>query len=163
MYITLGKKEYELESSAMTLIKYRARYGESFLYLFLKHVKISELIPAWERLIYIAIIGAKPRFNVYQELIRKDMTGFLTAAAEFQHELMRCPGGGINYKKSQRSANDIDELQILALCTDLPEYAVSMFCIFDLLKLISQSKGFMSAKKKYRKMTADEIRKLYGG
>ena len=53
MYIMLGKNEYELDSSAMTLIKYRARYGESFLNLFLKHARISELIPAWERLIYI--------------------------------------------------------------------------------------------------------------
>ena len=134
MYIMLGKNEYELDSSAMTLIKYRARYGESFLNLFLKHARISELIPAWERLIYIAIVGVKPRYDVYQEFI-----------------------------KNEGRANDIDELQILALCADLPEYAVSMFCIFDLLKLISQSKGYVSTKKKYRKMSADEIRKLYGG
>lgn len=163
MYIMLGKNEYELDSSAMTLIKYRARYGESFLNLFLKHARISELIPAWEKLIYIAIVGVKPRYDVYQEFIKNDMAGFLTAAAEFQHELMRCPGGGINHNKNKGRANDIDELQILALCADLPEYAVSMFCIFDLLKLISQSKGYVSTKKKYRKMSADEIRKLYGG
>lgn len=167
MYIKIGKKTYGLNPAFITLVKYRAEYGESFLRQFLDNQDDQmRLIRSWERLVYTAIKGQKPDFAVYQKEILANPNAFVGLALSLQNEIMRCDGNiadAGNHAEIAAAAEDFDELKLLALCADMPEYIIENFRVFDLIKLLNHINGNKSTGKKYRKMTQSELAKLYGG
>ncbi len=172
MQLTIGSKTYFANPAAITLLRYRAIFGTSFVSEFLMSGKNAN--SALVKLAYAAIEdGQRPDWPRFASQASSEK-GFLDAALALVREVMRAPQESTKLKKLQNQKEDIqdsdlDEIRILSMCMDCgaPDWLFLRFPVFfvvDVLVHIASDKNQemkSAGKKKYVPMTPSQIRNLY--
>ena len=158
MKIRLSNQEYKLDDSWMTTLRYRARYGVSFLY-----ENISDTI-ALAQLCYVGIIGDKPDEEAFLREALADSL-FLRAAAAFRARVYRPDTSADGIKGSQTPESEqTDELYTAAAWAHchLPECLLSELSTSQVAGLIHIHGQMASGNTKPHQMEAEEQAGVYG-
>lgn len=152
MELQISGKPYEVSPAFLTLYRYRARYGTSFLAG--KEPTFQQLF----QLIYEGIKGPKPGRNKLEREAAQD-PGFPAQAYSIFCEMTksarrRWEGGP--------AAAPVDEYQIMALFaqSSLPAFLLSELTIFQLLEQLEACFG-QGAAPAPREMSSQERKALY--
>lgn len=160
MVIHVGGRQYNATPAAITLIRYRAAFGQSF---FAEVSAEADAILALARLAWIAITDSKPDF---QDFIAEAAECDDFAASALQLRAAVCMGAKPQATPA-RSKSVFDELEVLALMSiaELDMRLLYELPIFQILDVIGKRADLMGGKHKsgYKKMTPAEMRGLYGG
>ena len=172
MQIFIGDKRYFASPAAVTLLRYRALFGASFVSEFLNSG--TDLRPALARLVYASLEDARrPCWEDYIHTVRSQ-TDFYNDAVVLLHETMKSPSESGLLKQADTDAGgseitDFDEAKILSLCMECgaPEWLFLRFPIFfivDILVRVAAARNQdlkEAGQKRYTPMTASQIRNLY--
>lgn len=154
MRLLIHGTEYEVSTSFMTLLRYRAEYGQSFLNE--NRLDQEKLI----QLIYEGLSGERPHYHKFRAEALTDGK-FMAAAISFYNRLTKS-----NEKHAAKDAEpqDVDEYKILALyaAAGLPERLLDELTIFNIADIIGVYYDIRSGKQHVRKMSASERKALYG-
>lgn len=171
MDIRIGNKKYRANPAAITLVRYRALYGESFLNHFLKEQSFEETFELLLKLVYVAIETKKPDYNEYVSLAINDRRFFETALT-LQKEVMKTSEDAVQEQhdgsiRPNDHLNEFDEFQILGMISicGIPEFVLFEFPFFMVIEIISQYGKLKniesSGRKAYKKMSNQEMINFY--
>lgn len=172
MQIFIGEQHYFASPAAITLLRYRALFGASFVSEFLSSG--TDPRPALTRLVYASLEDVRrPCWEDYIHTVRSQ-TDFYNDAVALLHETMKSPNAsGLLERTNSAAANseiaDFDEAKILSLCMECgaPEWLFLRFPIFFIVDILvrvaaARNQGLKEAgRKRYTPMTASQIRNLY--
>ena len=172
MQLTIGGKTYFANPAAITLLRYRALFGTSFVSEFLTSGKDTNA--ALVKLAYAAIEdGQRPDWPQFVSEASSEK-GFLDAALALVREAMKAPRENVIAQKSQNQRDedqdsDLDEIRILSMCMECgaPDWLFLRFPVFfvvDVLVRIASDRNRelkSAGQKKYVPMTPTQIRNLY--
>lgn len=165
MTLTLGRwrrRRYRLNTSLVSLLRYRAAFGVSFFSDFIGGDSLASLL----RLVWASIEGDKPDFPWFVRLAAKTR-GFSETAQAVQAEVLRTAKkrGG----RSAESDEGFDELDILAMMavSGISMGLADTLPAFLIVEVVSKRTAIMAgeekAGKKFHRMNGEEMRRLYGG
>lgn len=172
MQIFIGDKRYFASPAAITLLRYRAMFGESFVSEFLKSG--TDPRPALARLVYASLEDVqRPCWDDYANTVHSQ-TDFYNDAVALLHETMKSPNASglleqANTDSSSSEIADFDETKILSLCMECgaPEWLFLQFPIFFIVDILVRVAAARNqelkevGQKRYTPMTASQIRSLY--
>jgi hypothetical protein len=151
LHLVINRKKYKANASFLTLLRYRAQYGVSYL--------IDDSDEKWPRILYIAISPECSYIRFCKELSADSQ--FVLSALYLQKELLRCDREvsiqGENHSK------ELDELRIVAMyaAAGLPSCLLGELSLFQVVDLILLSYNVKNGKSR-REMTGDERKGFYG-
>ena len=161
-----NRKRHNCNTALITLLRYRAEFGESFLKMFFsKEPQNYEL--SLVRLVWASIEGKKPDFKNFLTAASK-CKNFGAAALSIQAAVMM--SDKIEAPQNESSDSDIDEFDILALMAatgismDLVHVLPAFLITSVVSKKINISHGSKPSEKqsmKFRKMSDTEVREAY--
>ena len=172
MQIFIGKQRYFASPAAITLLRYRALFGASFVSEFLSGG--ADPCPALTKLVYASLEDARrPCWEDYIHAVHSQ-TDFYNNAVALLHETMKSPNAsGLLEQTSADTTGteitDFDEAKILSLCMECgaPDWMFLRFPIFfivDILVRVAAARNQdlkEAGQKRYTPMTASQIRNLY--
>lgn len=151
LHLVINHKKYKADASFMTLLRYRVKYGVSYL--------LDEAEEKWIQLLYIAVSPECSYLRFCKELSADSQ--FVLSALYLQKELLRCDREVCAGEKAGH--RELDELSILAMyaANGLPYELLGELTLFQVVDLIRISCQIKSGKNK-REMTEDERKGFYG-
>lgn len=164
MTIKIGRKRYRCNTAMITLLNYRAEFGESFLKAFFdgRNYELSLV-----RLVWSSIEGRKPDFSRFLTAASK-CKNFGAAALSIQAGVMISERTNTP-QTIQPTESDIDEFDVLALmaAAGISMDLVRILPAFLIVNVVSKKIGISHDSKpstgqvKFRKMSDSEIREAY--
>lgn len=172
MQVTVGSKVYYANPAAITLLRYRALFGTSFVSEFLTADKDTNTVLV--KLVYAAIEdNRRPDWLHFLSEASKQKD-FYEKALVLVREAMKSPR---EYGQQQKipdqnqgiQATDLDEIRILSMCMECgaPDWLFLRFPVFFVVDILihiltEKNKDIKTAgEKRYVQMTPTQIRNLY--
>ncbi len=154
MKLKIGNNYYNASPSFMTMLKYRAEHGISFL----DEQSVDKETLA--KLIYVAIQGEKTYFHIFINDCRADSLFEATALMFYKRLLQR----ETQENNSQSSGEAVDEYKILALFSiaNLPDSMLDTLNIFQIMSVVNHYCNIKNGNQQAKEMTSDERKSLYG-
>ena len=172
MTISVGARKYRIVTAMVSLLRYRAEFGESFLAAFMSPDFIERRPLCLSRLVWACIDEPKPDFLEFLDQAAGDESFADMAQAVQARVLMPSSQEIITVTEPDSASGTMDETDILAL---MAISGVSMSLVyemppFQLLAVVAKRSEIMGGQHaasatgtpKYRKMTNEETRSLYG-
>ena len=154
MQLKISNRKYEVSTSFLTMVKYRVEYGVSILQESITDIEVLV------KLVYVAIVGDKDYFHLFQNECLADNSFELSALTFYKSLLIKdCP----SEKKKSQGDSQIDEFELLALCAiaNIPDNLLSILNIFQLVSVINNYCEVKNNTQKPKEMDMDETKKFY--
>lgn len=158
MKLKIGDFAFEASPSFLTLVRYRAEYGTSFLEDITKGGDPFEL---FVRLLYEAIRGKRPYFHSFRASCLADKNFSASFNKFFRRLVLRdsaCPA------TEKRRGEPFDELELLAMCAvaQIPGELLDLLNVFQLSQVIGKYAAIKAGKQKPHELQEEERKALYG-
>ena len=164
MEIKIRGRTYNANSSMITLLRYYAAFGESYLSSYFEG-KCNAL--ELTRLVWASLDDPKPDFVTFLGAAAES-DDFAAVAYSLQSAILASPqtmSGGNTEKSTER----IDEFDILALLTisGIDMGLIHILPVFYIVEIVFRKNGIMAgqskpAKRQFYLMSDEEIREEYG-